>query len=225
MTHINSVDDLFDFLRINATKDKAAIFRGVMSSDYKLLPSIGRFKGKDKKPFDVGREQRMLMVFRQKAFPYLEKDCTDLELLALAQHHGLPTRLLDWTWNPLVAVFFAVKDPWRAGTPKDSLIYVWNKNIEGKLEPTFNPFTINEVTLYLPHHLTKRIIAQSGLFTIHPEPNKEIQVKGLEVVRIAPECRKAIKKALQQLGIHQSTMFPDLDGVAEYVKWLRTDSH
>jgi type I restriction enzyme M protein len=50
----------------------------------------------------------MLEKFKREAIPYLTiKPNDDWDWLALAQHHGLPTRLLDWTQNPLVAVGIA----------------------------------------------------------------------------------------------------------------------
>ncbi|MBE9603130.1 FRG domain-containing protein [Pedobacter sp. MC2016-24] len=226
ITNIDSVNDLFDFLKENAESKKSKLYRGVKSSNYKLIPSVGRCKNANGMAFTQEGERKMLQLFRQKSYPFIDNVCNDLELLALAQHHGLPTRLLDWTWNPIVAVFFAVKDEWnKHEVVTDSLLYVWDKDISGDLDPIFEPFDIKEITLFLPKHLTKRIIAQSGLFTVHPDPNTEVELKNLEVIKISADCRKKLKKAVEHLGIHQSTMFPDLEGVAQYVKWLRTNNH
>jgi hypothetical protein len=222
---IDSVDKLFDFLKENSKCKTSRVFRGVKSANYKLIPSIGRHKTSDNKLFTINNEIKTLKVFRQKAYPFLDKDYSDLDLLALAQHHGLSTRLLDWTWNPLVAFFFAVNEELTDRQTDPSQIYVWDKNIPGQLDPKFDPFKIKDTTLFLPSHLTKRIIAQSGIFTVHPDPNLEFDIEGIQKILITAKARKPIKKAIQQLGVHYSTMFPDLEGVAKYISWLRTDSY
>jgi hypothetical protein len=79
--------------------------------------------------------------------------------------------------------------------------------------------------LFLPQHVSKRIIAQSGIFTIHPKPTEEFKNNGISKVIIKPTIRREIKRRLEKLGIHQGTMFPDLDGIATYVKWLQTNIH
>lgn len=224
--NIETIDDFFKFIQENSDKNTNYVFRGLKSTEYKLIPSIGRIKTNNNKKFTINDEEKMLSLFKQKAYPFLDNGISKLDLLAVAQHHGLPTRLLDWTWNPLVALYFAVRDKWdKNENVKDSIIYVWKKDIKGQLEPTFDPFTITDVNLFLPKHVSKRIIAQSGIFTIHSNPTEEFYNTEISEIKIKHNIRREIKRRLEQLGIHQATMFPDLDGIASYVKWLRTNTY
>ncbi len=220
---IKSVDTFFDFLKENHAKLDSYVFRGVKSTNYLLIPGIGRYlTNRANKLFTVDDEERMLASFKMKAFPYLNRELSTIELLALAQHHGLPTRLLDWTWNPLVAFYFAVRDEYAKG---DSMIYVWKKNIRGEFAPKFDPFKITKTEVILPPHLTNRIIAQSGIFTVHNAPNKEFESKDIYKIIIMNSIRKEIKRVLYLLGIHEASMFPDIEGIASYTKWLRTNTY
>ena len=208
------------------------VYRGVTDAEkHKLTPKIGRpeldLKGK------ISYEERLLFrKFKERAIANLAfVPRNDWEWLALAQHHGLPTRLLDWTLNPLVAAYFAVEKEHEA----DSAIYVLHNrklitiDVIEKNKDYRSPFNVpSPVRRYQPADLTVRIVAQSGLFTIHPDPQQPYEpdsISRIEKIVIKKEFRRDLKKILYTYGIHRGTLFPDLDGLAQHLQWLRTGSH
>src|SRR4051812_21887549 len=97
--------------------DGTWIFRGVRSVEHELIPKIGRPYWRRNgftdrvRPFNPEEEKTLLDAFRKQARPYITyPPDRDIEWLAIAQHHGLPTRLLDWSESILVAVYFAVEN-------------------------------------------------------------------------------------------------------------------
>ncbi|MDC3411854.1 FRG domain-containing protein [Aquibacillus sp. 3ASR75-11] len=195
------------------------LFRGVYNTDYKLIPKIGRQSGCDLFEY----EYSIMKQFRRLAVPFLDKTPqNEWEILAIAQHHGLPTRLLDWTKNPIVATYFAVNKQ----HDSDSIIYVINSsNLDSNIDYNFEPYVYeeddNEVKLFEPDHVTQRIVAQDGLFTVHNNPllpleeNEDIEI---EKIRINGNCRNTIKQTLDFYGIHKASLFPGLDGITEYLE-------
>ena len=79
------------------------VFRGHSNTAHSLTPSVGRTSQQDHEKY----EKSLFTMFRREAREYVDPPPSDWEWLALAQHHGLPTRLLDWSTNPLVALYFA----------------------------------------------------------------------------------------------------------------------
>jgi len=154
------------------------VFRGV--SDYEnhlLTPSVGRY-GK----YSLEKELDLFEHFKLKANIYIKAN-NDFEWLALAQHHGLPTRLLDWTANPLIAAFFAVKE--NSGTSGR----VYSIKPYDFVDPSKDgsPFTIHYIKFLYPPVATRRIELQKGLFSVHPFPSKPtiIDEYGLTVMENA----------------------------------------
>ena len=83
------------------------LFRGVTSVRFPLVTSVGRQR--EGYEYSLAREQAIFDQFKREALPFLPiRPANNWEWLALAQHHGVPTRLLDWSESPSVSLFFAV---------------------------------------------------------------------------------------------------------------------
>jgi type I restriction enzyme M protein len=103
---IKSLEAFFDWIKNDSDM---VVYRGVSKKSYDLIPSVGRLVETDPESI-VHIEEHLFSEFKRRAPAFLDTQPTsDWEWLCLAQHHGLPTRLLDWTTNPLVALYFAVE--------------------------------------------------------------------------------------------------------------------
>ena len=223
---VSSTTNFFRFLDSCVKSEANAMYRGLRKQSYKLIPAIGRMNQKSGDPFTSAREKLMLKLFRQKTFGLLDVAHNDLALLTIAQHHGMPTRLMDWTRNPLVAFYFAVKDAFDASeAQEDSIVYLYHPTDKVVLDLDFEPFAVTAVRRFVPKYWNPRIVAQSGLFTVHPRPGEPFEPKGLRRVIIKYSVRRQLKLALHNLGVHSGSLFPDLDGIARHVSWLRTDGY
>ncbi|MFQ3248058.1 MAG: type I restriction system adenine methylase HsdM [Arenicella sp.] len=208
-------------------KGKTIVFRGMSDNSWELKPSAGRLVIKD---IDLEKvERNIFSKFKQEALPYLDfTPRNEWEWLSLAQHHGLPTRLLDWTTNALIALYFAVEDD---SSKADSVVYLYIDNQDSvdvdhkdsngasiykdPISIPSNP----EAQRYIPAHLNQRIIAQSGLFTIHPSPTKPFSSDQIFKIVIPKNQRSTLKQQLHQYGIHEATVYPGLDGLSRHIKW------
>lgn len=155
-------------------------------------------------------------------------------MLAIAQHHGMATRLLDWSNNPLVALWFAVdKAPVKNEIGKDEDGVLWaldNSDLEAISESdALDPFGLHRTMIFRPKHIAARIISQFGLFTIHHfdttennwvalNRNREFLHKLTKVI-IPSDMFHDLRKELDRFGFNPATMFPDLDGVSRNSQW------
>ncbi|HEU5171139.1 MAG TPA: FRG domain-containing protein [Gemmatimonadales bacterium] len=84
------------------------VYRGAADARWPLLTSLDRLGGVNPPHAKAGLEEHILRNFIRYSRPHLPTGAAnEWELLVQAQHHGLPTRLLDWTYSPLVAAHFA----------------------------------------------------------------------------------------------------------------------
>jgi len=196
------------------------LFRG-QPFPYAMIPSIGRQSARRSATsdtnlgYDARAEKWIIDQFRRRSRPYLSHvPLHTLEWLAVAQHHGLPTRLLDWSESFLAAVFFAVE---KAGIEGPATIYAME--CPPVAAPDRDPFSLRSIVLYRPPHIAPRIPAQQGVFTVHPRPELEFNPPKLQQWVIEKSACFNIKKQLHVCGINESVLFPDVDGLARYLKW------
>jgi len=168
-----------------------------------------------------------------------------LHMFALAQHYGIPTRLLDWTRRPVIAAYFAVEAlaaQRRAGLRGQGPCAVWvldaaaidRLSRDASSDPTIDPAVF---LVTAPRATNPNLAAQGGLFTLvqprtgdpHPVPDLDEALR-----RVAPKlsgpgpvlCRITLPPAearvtlrmLADEGVHAATVRPGLDGVVETLR-------
>jgi hypothetical protein len=194
------------------------MFRGVADAETHLLrPKIGRDPGR----YDGKQERQLFENFKRRATRFIDlRGFSEWDCLALAQHHGLPTRLLDWTSNPLVAAYFAV-----SSVPGDATARVYAVRARTRIDDveSGDPLAYTgQVTFFVPAHVAPRIVSQRGFFTIHPEPDKAWEPQPASHFDIVPVDRGFFRRRLFSLGIDPSHIMADLDGVCETLAWQFT---
>lgn len=183
--------------------DSHPIYRGESDDSYKLKCKLGRV-------VDFNSEVIMIEEFKRRAIPYLKnKPDNEWEWLALAQHHGLPTRLLDWTTNPLIAAYFACHKKYDG----DSVIYVMDRYSLEDIDLKESPYEIQQNFLYEPPHSSERFYAQHGLFVVQKKPQEEFHDVSLQKWQLEESVLIDLDIMLSTYGVTEATVFPGLDGV------------
>lgn len=222
MMHQMEVNSFAEFINITDSLDliyDLVIFRG-QAFQGNLVPSIAR---KDITVDTTESEKDVIEQLSLMGASMLPPatNGNKLELLVIAQHFGLKTRLLDWTSNPLAALWFACADERRGG---DAFVYVLEAN-DLRVKDVYekDPFEISNTRVFQPRLNNPRIIAQHGWFTLHrystndrkfvPLEKNPSTNKHLTEIRIPEKNRNGVLRSLEVHGISSRTLFPDLTGL------------
>lgn len=308
----SEIECLADVLDFTNSLEGDYWFRGHSKLNYKLLPSVLR-PTPDEKYYD---ESKLLSEFIRRHPEANEKHTNILEVLTYAQHYGLPTRMLDWTENLLIALYFVCEDKnnikddgklfylkvnpakydafseiisdlsfWETVVTAQyygndfSFLHLKEKIVNNIIElinndklgmykeccyfddsrlqdvidminskghgyinnvsplnfkisvgKSFNSLLSDSIYLYSPPMINKRLINQSGCFTIHTGklvggkqliPVEDAAISHSEFISsliIPNEAKPRILKELRKCGIHSSSVFPELEYLTNDIK-------
>ena len=284
--YVESISDkLYDFAFEKYAQDpketsnsssRTLFYRGVKNNGYPIAAGI--YRGNEK------HEESYYFNEIQVRCPEIFSHISNLEKLTYMQHYGCPTRLLDITTNPLVALYFACSgDDSLTGSvyvfsvPSEEVLYSGSDRIQmlahlpafqkaeqqnlrtlsyqylirgdfrhkkngeyeekvverffhsvkhelPEFERVINPYHLIVPQFVQPLKDNPRILKQDGAFIIsgldkdQTDSDRKIRKFVCEEITISGNCKKAIMKQLEIVGIHQASLFPEVEMVADYLK-------
>lgn len=224
---VKNVGELLNHTSVFDLLTEYTVFRG-QSVRGKLLPGIAReYPNRDT---TEGEKALLETLSRVGATRIASQNNSQWDLLVLAQHYAMKTRLLDWTSNALAALWFAC-----SGRVQGSA-YVYALNADSSMlrsASEIDPFAISETRLVQPRLSNDRIVAQNGWFTSHsfseqagrfvPLEEEFANSTNLTEFVIPADYIKWMLIDLDRCGVNQSTLFPDLEGLCRYLNWKHVE--
>jgi hypothetical protein len=237
---IASLGDFFSVYSSLLDANRVYWFRGHAKVDWMLAPSALRFGNVEQ------RERALELVTEAKRFlgmklPRPPDIDNELEWMQVAQHYGLPTRLLDWTQNAAIALFFAChrhhdEDGLVASLPPHEL----NMSVDPRFSRVFNAHRREDaeiISKYFdlggrisrrgkrtiainPSWNSERIAMQNGVFTLHGSRKFDLdqdQAPSLVCVPILKEHKEALLDELERVGIGEMSIFPEPEHVCSHL--------
>ena len=241
--------ELLEAIEQFQSKSAASWYRGCNDKDHKLKPSLYRHANKTKIQEISVLETELTTRFVQRSLPFLQRTLTnDWDKLFLMQHYGVPTRLLDWSENPFVAINFALSGT--AAKATDAAVWMcdpvlWNCTAlahisykGGVLDESsqavrsyapgtpFPEIPMLPVMVYGTYN-SPRIVAQRGGFALfgqgtdpmeHVFASHDFPTAALLKLEIEKAHVEEIRASLFRKGFTESVVFPDLDGLAREIR-------
>lgn len=238
---VRDINDLISKLEAHRSPNDRLWFRGHADHSWSLAPSISRGR-----PNPVQAEFSYFKRFKQDASRVIESAPTDeWGWMFLMQHYGVPTRLLDFSENPLIALYFAVTSAPQA----DAALYVmdpvaWNLEnghhgiCDGDIpscgiDEEMVPYSMSSVVKAAETNVSnpplaatgarnsRRIFAQEGTFVVfHLDMTMNVENPECAAVwryRIPAAQKTIIREHLALLSINEFSVFPELDKLANKI--------
>lgn len=232
---IESLSDYFDVL---SGLGEEYWYRGHSNLEWRLVPTALRYGNAStrKRALDSFQEFRRHAEINMSNVRSLAVDC---EWMQRAQHYGLPTRLLDWTESPAIALYFAC-----GNVRTNGLVLLVNPGAlnmksdlrrETAIRPDDHPDAVNHYarlgeridrcgssTIAIkPNFNNKRIEAQHGVFTLHGsrkfriDGNTESSLVGIPVLK---RHKRKLLEELEMSGTNEMALFPEPDKICAHIK-------
>jgi hypothetical protein len=234
---ITSLADYFSVISSTVSTDDPFWFRGHSEAQWSLTPSALRYR----LMADRTKALELMTEFKRIAEAKLSRPPSpddELKWAQIAQHYGLPTRLLDWTESATAALYFACLRP-----ASDGMVFVLNPVDLNRMSYPLKPRILDsqrDRTLILRYLTTgprasssrnyplamnpvwnsERLIIQKGVFTIHGtrfslDKGRVPSLVGVPVLR---DVKPRLRSELQRIGVDEMTLFPEIEHSCSHLK-------
>jgi len=230
----------FDVLNSTLKKEGTFWFRGNSDLRWLLTPSALRY------PTERRRNKALNLLndfkrFGELKLPKVPSANEEFKWVQLAQDYGLPTRLLDWTKNAAIALYFACeKEPEKDGAvfilnpidlnreafPKDARVFDPNQDARLikkylMLDGNRDPEGLKTIAVNPPWN-SERIMLQQGVFTLHGSRRFTLtdkQAPSLVYLKIEKKYKTILLQELERVGVNEMAIFPEAEHMCRYLKW------
>jgi hypothetical protein len=242
-TAASSLSRFLDICSSLISGDEAYWFRGHADPAWRLVPSALRFKAEEKRlaAIEGVRDVQRVLSYKMARPPALSEQ---LNWLQIAQHYGYPTRLLDWTQNPVVALYFAccghqesdglvaVMRPAELNAqvkPDDPRLFSYEQDRDLiddyiALNAMEDKKRGKRTIAVVPSWDHERIFMQQGFFTLHGSRNFELDAKqasSLTYIPVPKEFKQSMIRELSRVGMGEMFVYPEPEHACSHLRWQK----